>query len=65
MYDSRGQVYYRTPETLLASYAMHGDQAMPYTREQLQHYLPGGLGISQTIRSRAHLGAWSSQESFK
>lgn len=62
MHDFRGQAYYPIPQTLRAAYTQHG-QAMAY-RPQLQHYLPGGLGISHTIRSRAHLSAWSTQESF-
>ncbi|PIL37341.1 transcription factor [Ganoderma sinense ZZ0214-1] len=63
MTDSRGQAYYPMPQTFLGPYAHHGGQAMAY-RQQFQHYLPGGLGISHTIRSRAHFAAWSSQESF-
>nr|VWP00892.1 Velvet complex subunit B [Ganoderma boninense] len=63
MHDPRGQAYYPTPQTFLGPYAHHNGQAMSY-RPQLQQYLPGGLGISHTIRSRAHAPAWSSQESF-
>ncbi|KAM5535489.1 hypothetical protein V8D89_010826 [Ganoderma adspersum] len=63
MHDPRDQTYYPMPQPLRAAYAHHGGQAMAY-RQQFQHYLPGGLGISHTIRSRAHLGPWSSQESF-
>ncbi|KAI1796179.1 hypothetical protein LXA43DRAFT_656525 [Ganoderma leucocontextum] len=68
MNDFRGQVYYPTAQTLHAPYAYH-DQSMLDTEnvqsgQQVYHYLPGGLGISHTIRSRAHLSAWGSQESF-